>query len=647
MILLLSLLQFSIAKEPDPWGRPAHPRVVAAPAKSWSALFDSKTTFSFFWDESDSTATIQMQGSIRWKTIATDASSGWVSKSLPKDATFRIQLKDAERASPLIETDPWYTPSALAYLDANKQSSLAKTMGEITSNGTDIYVASLTGGLTQVSDEGIKNWTRWDGLPSDRVLSVTAQKDRVLVGTAEGMALIETGAVIKVWDDELSDPYVQSVGIFRNDFLAGTYHGLDRVQGSTTTNLLPEWSIFSILVEEGGVMWIGYEGITRWSVLDEHSIQEWPGNVSAIELSPNHLYMATEKKGVVAVTQEETDVIFEGEVTGLTYDGKQLWMAAGPKGLINRKGEPTAEVSSSVWSVESQDEDLFLGTSDGIQRFTPSSKELIRYPVSSWATDMELNDILPNEKGAFLAHRSGLSIIGRPHPKAGVFKNNVKEDVIELIEKNELIYAIGTQNLYTLSPDGAVTKTVLSGRTTSATWFLNRLWISTTEGIFSYQAETKLLDFVYDINNITALASSPNSLWGVSDKGTLIDIKPTKSFTFDKITSPLSIAPSGLALCVGTEDGIYRIWKGRAEQVEDILGTQDLDVAIYAVAADDKQGCWVAGEDGSIGRLSAKGDASWLKITDPELPKITKIIPQGDQAWILTEAGTWLVTLKR
>jgi ligand-binding sensor domain-containing protein len=322
-------------------------------------------------------------------------------------------------------------------------------------------------------------------------------------------------------------------------------------------------------------------------------------------------------------------------------------MAAGSKGLINRKGEATTEVADSVWSVESQDEHLFLGTSNGIQRFTPSSKELQRYSVSSWATDTELNDILPNEKGAFLAHKSGLSIIGKPHPKSATFKNKIKEEVIELIKDDDIIYAIGSQNLYTLSPNGTVKKNALRGKATSATWFLNRLWISTTEGIFSYQLETDLLDFVYDTSNITALASSPNSLWGVSDKGELIDIKPTKSFVFDKISSPLSIAPSGLALCLGTEDGVYRIWKGRAEQIEDILGTQDLDVAIYAVAADEKQGCWIAGEDGSIGRLDTKGYAAWLTLTDPELPKITKIIPQGDQAWILTEAGTWLVTLEK
>lgn len=647
MILLLALLSSSFAKDPDPWGRPTHPRVVAEPPKEWSDLFDSETRYSFFWDEVDKKATIQMQGPLRWKTIAKDAASGWVSKNLPKDSKFRIQLQDAKRSSPLIEADPWYTPADLAHLGASKESSLAKTMGEITGNGSDIYAASLTGGLTQISAQGVKNWTTWDGLPSDRVLAVAAEKDRVLVGTAEGMALIENGQVSKIWDEGLSDLYVQSVGMFRNDYLAGTYRGLDRVQGSTLKNLLPKWSIFSILVEEDGVMWIGYEGITRWSVLEEHSTQEWPGNVYAIELSSTRLYLATQNKGVVSVTQEGTEVISELEVTGLTHDGKQLWMAAGSEGLLNREGEKTTEIKSSVWSVESQEEDLWMGTSYGIQRFTPETKAIRRYPISSWASDKKLNDILPRDNGAILAHTSGISIVAKPHPEAKTLQATIAEEVIELIEKDEFIYAIAKNNLYTLLEDGNVRKTPLRGKTTSATWFLNRLWIATTEGIFSYQVKEDILDFVYDTNNIKALASSPNSLWGVSTEGELVDIKPTKSFVFDKITLPLSLAPSGLALCVGTEDGVYRIWKGRDEPVEDILNDQDKNVAMYAVAADEKQGCWVAGEDGSIGRLDTKGYASWLRLTDPELPKITKIIPQGDQAWILTESGTWLISLEK
>ena len=646
MLLLLSILRLSLAKAPDPWGRPSHPRAVAEPPKEWDDLFDSNTRYSFFWDETDQTATIQMQGSLRWKTVAKNVSSGWVSKALPKQAKFRIQLENGTRSSPIISSKPWYTPSDLAHLGTTKEASLAKTMGEITAAGENIYAASLTGGLTQISPDGVKNWTQFDGLPSDRVLAVSTDKDRVLVGTAEGMALIENGQVSKIWDEELSDLYVQSVAMFRNDYFAGTYRGLDKVQGYTLTNLLPKWSIFSLFVQEDGVMWIGYEGITRWANPDQYSTQEWPGNVYAIELSPTHLYLATQNKGVTSVTQEGTEIISTLEVTGLADDGKQLWMAAGAEGLRNQKGEQMKELTASVWSVEAQQNDLWLGTSSGVQRFTPETKTVRKYPFSSWASDQELNDLLPLKNGAFLAHKNGISIIGKPHPKAKLLQETIEEEILSILEKNEIIYAVGRQHLYALLDTGDIRTVSLRGKITASAWFLNRLWMATTAGIFSYQVEDDILDFVYDTNNITALSPSPNSLWGISTENELIDIMPTKSFVFDKIKLPLSLAPSGLALCVGTEDGVYRIWKGREEQIEDILLDQDKNVAMYAVAADDKQGCWVAGEDGSIGRLDTKGSASWLLLTDPELPKIKKIIPQGDQAWILTESGTWLISLE-
>ena len=647
MIILLSLLGLSFAKDPDPWGRPSHPRVVTAPPKEWSDLFEAETRYSFFWDEKELLATIQMQGTLRWRTIAQDVHSGWVSKDLPKNARFRIRLQDADRTSPLLKADPWYTPADLARLGKPKEASLSRTIGEITGNGEDIYAASLTGGLVHISSTGVKNWTRFDGLPSDRVLAVATEGDRVLVGTAEGMALIENNQVSTIWDEGLSDLYVQSVGISHDKYLAGTYRGLDRVQGSTIKNLLPRWSIFSILPQEDGAMWVGYEGITRWSVLDEYSTQEWPGNVYAIELTPTQLYLATQNKGVAAVTQEGTEIISDREVTGLAHDGEQLWMAAGAEGLLNRQGEKMEEVKSSVWSLESQGEELWLGTSYGIQHFIPKTKTLQRYPIAPWATEKELNDLLPRDNGAFLAHKAGITPIGKPHPAAQRFASAIGEEIIELIEKNGFIYAIGKKNLYTLLEDGNVRKTELRGSSTSATWFLSRVWISTTEGVFSYQVSQDQLEFVYDITDIIALSSSPNSLWGISSKGTLLDIKPTQYSVFDQISLPLSLAPSGLALCVGTEDGVYRVWKGRKKQVEDILNDQDKNVAMYAVAADENQGCWVAGEDGSIGRLDAKGSTAWLRLTDPELPSIKRIIPQGDQAWVLTASGTWLISLEK
>ena len=54
-----------------------------------------------------------------------------------------------------------------------------------------------------------------------------------------------------------------------------------------------------------------------------------------------------------------------------------------------------------------------------------------------------------------------------------------------------------------------------------------------------------------------------------------------------------AISPSGLTLCVGTEDGLFRLWKGREgdKMWENPLGFQDQNVEIVSVVGDGKR--WV------------------------------------------------------
>ena len=91
-----------------------------------------------------------------------------------------------------------------------------------------IWVANANGGLAQLSKEGNieKRWTTWEGLPHNTVISVDAENKKLIVGTADGAALIENDSVTQMWNEELTHRYVQTVKINGEDIWLGAYHGL-------------------------------------------------------------------------------------------------------------------------------------------------------------------------------------------------------------------------------------------------------------------------------------------------------------------------------------------------------------------------------------------------------------------------------------
>jgi len=370
----------------DPWGRPTHPRIVMKPPESWINLFDESAVFSLWWDKTENLATIEIQGKRRWKKLTTNAAPGWVSPRLPKITIFRITLENATRSSHILELDPTITPAMLSNLSVEKGATLCAVMGEIAldQNGY-AFVASLGGGLVKSSDSGLQNITKWDGLPDDRVISVASAEDgRVLVGTAQGAALIQDNSVVRVWDNDLSDSYVQAVSFHQDSLLLGTYRGLDKITDSGVINVLPAWSIFSILAQDSDTVWVGYEGITKLHSDAEPETQTWPGNVYDIISENDQLFLASSEKGVIKVNNEGTQVLHPAQATALTHDGEQLWIAAGEDGLLLENGTridgQKALPKTSVWSVAAWKQQLWIGTEEGLYRWSPTSNHIQKFP---------------------------------------------------------------------------------------------------------------------------------------------------------------------------------------------------------------------------------------------------------------------------
>ena len=138
----------------DPWGRPTHARVIIEPPSELADLYAPERRFRFWWDDVGLTATIEIRGRLRWKTLATDVPLGWISDELPRDSVFRIRLEGGARTSNPLSADQFYGPTDLARLaDPNAMFSsivLDLDTDESTDKPSDLWGATYNGGLIQI-----------------------------------------------------------------------------------------------------------------------------------------------------------------------------------------------------------------------------------------------------------------------------------------------------------------------------------------------------------------------------------------------------------------------------------------------------------------------------------------------------------------
>ena len=645
--MLLLLINLCLAA--DPWGRPERARVVVQPPTHWGEIYSTERVFRLWWNETDKPATIEVQGPRGWKELASETYPGWITPPLAKTSIFRITLQDAVRSSPPLVSDTTITPTMLADMSVERGATLSTVMGQIAIGNETCYVATLEGGVVQVNGQEVQNLTTWNGLPDDRVISVAARDDQLLVGTANGAALLQDGLTRFVWTSDLSDSYVQSVAFHQDKLALGTYRGLDMIDDGEIVNILPKWSIFSLLSEETGTLWVGYEGITQLSSTGDATSKDWPGNVYDLLFVDSDLYMATTKRGVVKVTEDGTEVLYKEMATSLAHTNDHLWIAAGENGLINETQDridgQRALPKTSVWSVAAQKSTLWVGTEEGLYRWAPTTDSVDKIPNAPWPADSQINDVYSTESGALIASATGIAILGMPEGLSNEDGQRIQEEIIEILEQNNELILVGKQHLFVRGPF-EFEKVPLPAEPSAAALWLGRIWIATSNGLYTWNTTNRTLTKVDNNATLLKLQSTQHSLWGVDKQGLLWEIKPNKLLVFARAGTALDAAPSGYGVCVGTTDGLVQVYKGREEPVQDTLESMDVGVSITAVATSETGGCWLAGEDGSIGRTREGGDVLWYQLPQPDPPRVLRIVPdKKDRAWIITEKGTWLIEL--
>jgi hypothetical protein len=211
----------------------------------------------------------------------------------------------------------------------------------VVSDEAGAWVGSWGGGLARVShsDVTVWSWGRAEGLPSELVLSVAIDGDRLWIGTAAGLALADGHGVIRVWDaaDGLVDPWVYAVAPDgAGGAWVGTDHGLARIDAAGQLSLITDDGPRALVgVHPRGPGLRGGVGLMRLPVGDVVPGMDLASTCSIWTSALKGLSVATETEGLLYLSQGLLTPIWRpagGAVYSLARAGSTLFAAAGTPG---------------------------------------------------------------------------------------------------------------------------------------------------------------------------------------------------------------------------------------------------------------------------------------------------------------------------
>ncbi len=697
------LCRAGVAHAADPWGRPAHLRAVQAPPARLGDLHRDRRPVRLWWDRPDSLAVatgaaadvgvdcalaeVQVERGGRWRTVDRAAPPGWISRPVPVGTRFRVRLPRSDgrgegacpatagRFSAPVTALPVTSPSDLARLWAGEGALLGERVGQVAADLSSgrVWAATLGGGAADVDPATLRArpWTRFEGLPDDRVVDVDVRGDRVLLGTAEGALLLvdegEGPQVVRLWSESLPSPWVQAVALGQEHDVAwlGTYRGLARAEGTQVTELLSPWSVFSLTADGRGGVWAGYDGLQHLSADGDE--------VSATLLSTDaHVYgLAEQANGLVLATLEEglvhldpaADTPPEGDgraAYGVAATREGLWVARGPSGLEipggGRLGHEHGLPSSTAWSVADGGAGVWVGTRRGLARVLPpaagsATPRVAAAPVTAWPADRDTTALLLRDRGLWLAGPDGVTRLGRPHRAADDLVVAAPQPVVALLDDDHGgAWAIGPTAVH-LDRHGDLSVVELPAPPTAATRGRGGLWLAMSDLLWWLPDGSRRPVAVQPLRDATVLETAGPSLWAISSDRVL-RAAPGVSRPFLQTHPALSLAvdpTDPTRVWVGTEDGLELLRASGPDEGEvvDLLAELDRGVAVPAVAADGHGGAWFAAVDGTVGRLLADGELRLVTLpgADPPVPRGLVVDDDGDAAWLLSDRGLWRARL--
>ncbi len=535
----------------------------------------------------------------------------------------------------------------------------------------NIWAGCKNGTLITIKDQQLSIFSSTEGMPRTTITALLSDdKNRLWIGTAgEGIYYKEKNTVKHILSkDGLSDDNINCLyAVNENEIIAGTDRGLSvikNIQGKnkieffTTKNGLPDNIIKCILPSaETNRFWIGTQskGLLLFDIGTKEILPitgEWVyGQINAVCISANYLFIATEQKGLVSydtISKKLSHTIFKDSLFGhrisdiKTDNEENVWLATDNK-LISFTGQwltywmnAGGITLSRIHTLYADDDDNLWLTPD--QRLYKAAQMFKKLPADFLGFDItppnELIDItsLYKDKFDFL----WVGTMGK-----GIYRLNMQSGIKKQLTENPLtnnghiLSIAGKENEIWISSLNGVTKFTLAEENNQLAKNIANKNYSKKDGLGS--------DYIYHI-----LVDSKNKVWFATD-GAGVSVYENGVFTnyynnglfSSKVAYSLTEDMQNHVWVSTYNDGLYE-FDGK-KFINYNLKNGLTDLAITSIASDDCGNIIAVNKKGIDVFNPLKnfvqhfGSESGFTEQQPNLNSITK--DAAGNIWIGTENG--------
>lgn len=355
----------------------------------------------------------------------------------------------------------------------------------------DLWIATIGKGVFRYrAGEPLLNLTRRDGLPNDYVSSVVpARGGGVLIATHSGICRWRDGR-FEVWGAAQGLIY-DHVTALREDragnvWFASFYGGVQRLRPNGLVDRLPAGElgrgavVWDIYVDRSGMVWTGTvdQGLL---LLAEGAFSTWRA----------HGHEGLSSRLVTALAEDAAGTFFIG-----TRDAGLNWRRDGATGTVGgRIGRREGLAAETVWSLDSDEHGVFVGTERGLFRLEDGRAEPV--PLGVFPSPPQVHALGHDGDTRFIGTDRGLLLLA----KSGAQRPR-------LLTKAE---GLPSDSILDLEPDPR-----------------GRLWIATSGGIAVLDGESlvRMRDFDrLGAGEPLALHSdSEGTIWVITSAGGLVRI---------------------------------------------------------------------------------------------------------------------------
>lgn len=641
---------------------PTHLRAIALPPESLAALEEPRPVALYWdapWPEPAAPVRVELRKGEFWRELTDQATPGWVSPPLPIGSQLRIL--DALGPSEVIPVQWGLDAASLSAMAWPGQlpGLEAADIAPIGQQGA--WVALLDGGLVRADKAHleVQTWGVAQGLPSAQVNAVAIEGERVWVGSSAGLAVIEGGAVQRVWDDALSDPWVQVLAAHpQGGAWVGSYKGLDHLAlNAQVTPLLGPRSVFSLSVGRDERQWVGYAGLH--GLPQGEPIEGVSPDINVWDIDthdPGQILLATDTQGILRLREGVLSPYWmpeSGAVYALERIGPLLYAAVEGTGVVALEGPTPVAVwgipqglpaPSAYEVIEGPKGKLWIGSAGGLSLFWPRNGALVSWPTSPAPAGRAVLSVLGWEEGALLATPDGLAAIGEL-PRRYRDALALPGPIVSVLEQTQgkSLWVVGPRDAWRVRRN-KLERFPLPTQATHAAVHGGLLWVGSADGLYRHDGGLERFvptDFYQPVQD---LAVGPGGrLWVASGARVMSVDLSGASRDYLEAGRALGFAVDAGGLWVRTPVGLQRLdpLSGKAHPVP---AFQDLELLSVACGGPPAERSCIA-LDAEL-RLRRIPDGERILGT-PELWTLgsiegLQVDPQG-RIWVLGERGAALV----